>query len=277
MGGNPLAISGHDIRGRKSRLDRGKCERCIHRRIAFRKSRSRAWNSATLARRESGRSPEGCHDRSEPTSTLPSARHRRLGAAARAPCSTCCSVEIDGFTSRRARSARSGSAAVAENRPCGCGHPFGSTAPSGLEVGEARVRRLGTGCTSDRVADDPLRYGIDRPWRVPLFALDAEGVALRRMLAGSDRHRGRDLLPRRARPAPACPSRAVSGARVVVDSSKLRRGTRCCCQRAPRRGRGRVVHLVRDSRGVAYSNQQAACSSTPPQGEPTAAPPVRHP
>ncbi len=117
-----------------------------------------------------------------------------------------------------------------ENRPCGCGHAF-ADCPFWTEVGD---RAFGGWAQLDLDRVLAVRYGIDRLWRVPQFALDAEGVAPRQMLAGSDRHRGRDLLPRRARPARACPSRAVSGARVVIDSSKLRHGTRCCCQRAPR-------------------------------------------
>lgn len=123
-----------------------------------------------------------------------------------------------------------------ENRLCGCGEPFLSC-PFWSEVG---LRAFG-GWGSVPV-EDLLRAWrrYDRPWMVPLLSM------ARRI----PRPGALDLLIQALADLYAA-AREVSGARVVVDSSKL-----------PSYGfllrlvpglDVRMVHLVRDPRGVAFS------------------------
>jgi Sulfotransferase family len=127
-----------------------------------------------------------------------------------------------------------------ENRPCGCGEAF-ADCPFWTAVGQSAFggwRRL------DREEVLHLRYSLDRAWSVPVLA------APRRMgLARGAMDRYAGILARLY-----AAIREVSGANTVVDSSKLpshamilRRvpGLELC-----------LVHLVRDSRGVAYSWQK---------------------
>ncbi len=127
-----------------------------------------------------------------------------------------------------------------ENRLCGCGAPFRSC-PWWREVGD---RAFG-GWDRDTAAGlHALRTRIDRPWHLPALALprlsrthrdrlDVYADALRRVYAAV---------------------RAMGAARVVVDSSKLPGGA-MVLRRVPGVDL-RLVHLVRDSRGVAHSWQK---------------------
>ena len=127
-----------------------------------------------------------------------------------------------------------------ENRPCGCDEPFRSC-PFWTQVGKSAF-----GGWDEIDLDDilRLRFGLDRPWMVPAIVSRRRGGSLERRIV---RYRGllsalyRGILE-------------ASGADLVVDSSKM-----------PSHGflvRGmpevdlRTVHLVRDSRGVAWSWQR---------------------
>jgi len=129
---------------------------------------------------------------------------------------------------------------VVENRLCGCGSPFrecdvwsavGESAFGGWDrLNVARLRRL--------------RDRLDRPWSPPRVlvsrltpSLDADVIEyadhLDRLYAG--------IVD-------------VTGARMVVDSSKI--PTYALLLRQARGIRVRVLHLVRDARGVAFSWQK---------------------
>lgn len=140
----------------------------------------------------------------------------------------------------------------AENRPCGCGAPF-ADCPFWSQVGEAAFagwQRLDL----DRILK--VRYSLDRPWGVPFLMRDRHGrgdfdyyaEALARLFGGV---------------------RSVSGARVVIDSSKL--PTHTMILRQTPGADVRLVHLVRDSRGVAYSNTKRVVKEVT-RGEPTLLP-----
>jgi hypothetical protein len=139
-----------------------------------------------------------------------------------------------------------------ENRPCGCGVPF-SECPFWSQVGDAAFggwQRLDL----ERILR--VRYSLDRPWGVPRLLADRRGHA--------DFDHYSDALARLFGGI-----RAVSGARVVIDSSKLPTHTMILSQTS-----GvdvRLVHLVRDSRGVAYSNTKRVVK-TVTNGEPTLLP-----
>jgi Sulfotransferase family len=127
-----------------------------------------------------------------------------------------------------------------ENRPCGCGKPF-ADCPFWRAVGEFA---FGGWEALDREVVLGLRYSLDRGWSVPLLAapqglhVRAGRVAryaaiLERLYAGI---------------------REVSGAATIVDSSKLPSHA-LILRRVPGVDLS-LVHLVRDSRGVAYSWQK---------------------
>jgi hypothetical protein len=127
-----------------------------------------------------------------------------------------------------------------ENRPCGCGQPF-ADCPFWSAVGQVAF----DGWSSlDREDVLHLRYSLDRPWSVPLLASPPRwGVAppsLNRYAA---------ILERLY-----AAIREVSGATTIVDSSKL--PTQAMILRRVRGLDLSLVHLVRDSRGVAYSWQK---------------------
>jgi hypothetical protein len=124
-----------------------------------------------------------------------------------------------------------------ENRPCGCGQPF-------LGCGFwSEVGRRAFGGWEELDLDEilHLRYSLDRPWRVPALLLPRGGVD-----AGTGVGRYLEVLGALYRSI-----RDVSGADVVVDSSKLPSHA-LLLRRAPGIDL-RMVHLVRDSRGVAFS------------------------
>jgi hypothetical protein len=124
-----------------------------------------------------------------------------------------------------------------ENRSCGCGEPFGEC-PFWAKVGD---EAFGGWATQDAGARAELRLGLDRPWHVPLLL--GPGV-----LGGYRRRHDEytavlgDLYRAIA---------DVSAAPVVVDSSKIPTYGMLL-----RRTPGidlRILHLVRDPRGVVHS------------------------
>jgi hypothetical protein len=143
-----------------------------------------------------------------------------------------------------------------ENRPCGCGEPFLECA-FWSKVG---VEAFGGWNRLDLDTVMRVRYRLDRAWGLPRLALpphrggegtselDRYVVALERLFAAIA---------------------AVSGAKVVVDSSKLPTHTLVLAR--AERLELRMVHLVRDSRGVAFSNRKHVLKSVT-SGEPTALP-----
>lgn len=127
-----------------------------------------------------------------------------------------------------------------EDRPCGCDLPF-------RECGFwAKVGEVAYGGW-DRVDLDEalrLRFSLDRPWTVPLLAsprLPRRQEAPVRRYVGLLEDLYRAILE-------------VSGAEVIVDSSKIPSHA-FLLRRIPGLDL-RVVHLVRDSRGVAFSWQK---------------------
>jgi hypothetical protein len=126
---------------------------------------------------------------------------------------------------------------VSENELCGCGARF-RECPFWRKVGEEAFGGW------DRVdADDlvSLRAAVDRTRYVPLMLAPATSPRYRAMLTRYAHFLGRlyEAILR------------VSGARVVVDSTK-HASTGFLLRRVPGVDL-RVVHLVRDGRGVAYS------------------------
>jgi hypothetical protein len=129
---------------------------------------------------------------------------------------------------------------VVENRPCGCGLPF-SECPFWTAVGDVA---FGGWQAVDLREALHLRYSLDRPWSVPVLAAPPGAGLMRRPL-----RRYAALLHRLY-----AAIRDVSGAQAVVDSSKLPSHA-MILRRVPGVDLS-LVHLVRDSRGVAYSWQK---------------------
>jgi Sulfotransferase family len=129
---------------------------------------------------------------------------------------------------------------VVENRPCGCGQAF-ADCPFWTSVGDlafAGWKAL------DQEEVLRLRYSLDRPWSIPYLAgpsrLGFRRQAIERYTA---------LLQRLY-----AAIRVASGADTVVDSSKLPSHA-MILRKVPGVDLS-LVHLVRDSRGVAYSWQK---------------------
>jgi hypothetical protein len=129
---------------------------------------------------------------------------------------------------------------LVENRPCGCGLPF-CDCPFWTAVGDIA---FGGWQAIDQREVLHLRYSLDRPWSVPVLAAPTGLGLVRRPL-----QRYAALLQRLY-----AAIREVSGAQVVVDSSKLPSHA-MILRRVPGVDLS-LVHLVRDSRGVAYSWQK---------------------
>src|SRR5439155_19145064 len=127
-----------------------------------------------------------------------------------------------------------------EDRPCGCGLPF-SRCPFWTEVGGAAFGGWGS---LDLTEVLRLRYSLDRPWTPAVMAASRLRPGLRRDLEG---YLG--ILGSLYRALGE-----VSGARVLVDSSKLPSHA-LLLRRVPGVDL-RLLHLVRDSRGVAFSWQK---------------------
>lgn len=124
-----------------------------------------------------------------------------------------------------------------EDRTCGCGQPF-----SRCEFWTA-AGKLAFGGWSRVDFDEMmhLRAVTDRPWSLPLTGAPSLSRRYRRSL---DRYV--DALQRLFDAF-----RVVSGAEIVVDSSKVPSFALLLAQIPA--SDVRVVHLVRDSRGIAYS------------------------
>jgi UDP-N-acetylglucosamine transferase subunit ALG13 len=120
---------------------------------------------------------------------------------------------------------------LVENRPCGCGAAF-RDCPFWTEVG-----RIGFGGWAALDLDEVLRlrYSLDRGWSMPLRSVRPASVRrYNAILSGLYGAIGR-----------------VSRAEVIVDSSKL--PSHALLARLAPSVDLRLVHLVRDSRGVVHS------------------------
>ena len=139
--------------------------------------------------------------------------------------------------------------------PAGAAHPS-APVPSGPRWAP-RPSAGGTGCDLARVLR--VRYRRDRAWALPALL-----AGTRRRSVDGDLAHYLDALSRLV-----AGISSVAGARVVVDSSKLPSHT-LLLQRAPGLD-VRLVHLVRDSRGVAHSVRKHVVK-TVSSGEPTLLP-----
>jgi hypothetical protein len=127
-----------------------------------------------------------------------------------------------------------------ENRPCGCGSPF-LQCEFWTEVGR---EAFGGWNSLDLPSVMKLRYSLDRGWALP------------RLLSpfGSGRAKAGIASYGEALASLYAAIRTVSGCDVVVDSGKLPSHA-LLLRRLPTID-VRLVHLVRDSRGVAFSWQK---------------------
>lgn len=126
---------------------------------------------------------------------------------------------------------------LVENRPCACERPF-RDCPFWQDVGYAGFGGW------DRIALHEilkLRYSLDRPWSYPALPLGR--------LVNSIRTRIQEYTETLQRLYAAIAE--VSGSRVIVDSSNL--PSHAFLLHTMPDIDLRVVHLVRDSRGVAFS------------------------
>ena len=124
-----------------------------------------------------------------------------------------------------------------DDERCGCGQPF-SACPFWQEVGEIAFGGWGT-VSADRMLE--LRARVDDVRRTPALLVGALGRAARRDL---EEYTGVYRAVYEA-------ARKVSGADVIVDSSKFT-SLAYCLRRVPELDL-RLLHLIRDSRAVAYS------------------------
>jgi hypothetical protein len=124
-----------------------------------------------------------------------------------------------------------------ENRDCGCGRPF-HECPFWNAVG---IEAFGGWDKIDLDEVISLRYGLDRAWVTPLLGSRWKPPGLSRRI-----ERYVDLLDRLYRAI-----HSVSGARVIIDSSNL--ASHALLLREIPGIDLKIVHLIRDSRGVAFS------------------------
>jgi UDP-N-acetylglucosamine transferase subunit ALG13 len=129
---------------------------------------------------------------------------------------------------------------VLEDRRCGCGEPF-SSCPVWSDVGR---RAFGGWDALDVGEIQRLRMRLDRPWSAALLVGS-------RVVPGLDREVARyvDVLERLY-----LAIHESTGAQVIVDSSKI--PTYAMLLRRIPNIDLRIVHLVRDPRGVVYSWQK---------------------
>jgi hypothetical protein len=141
---------------------------------------------------------------------------------------------------------------LVENRPCGCGAAF-HDCPFWTEVG---VAAFGGWEAVDRDDVLRLRYSLDRGWTLPMLLVQHPRLPHARRV-------------RRYAATLSALYRAigeVSGAAVIIDSSKL--PSHALILRLVEGVDLRLVHLVRDSRGVVYSWHKRVLnrvSTGPPQ------------
>jgi UDP-N-acetylglucosamine transferase subunit ALG13 len=129
---------------------------------------------------------------------------------------------------------------VVENRLCGCGEPF-LDCPVWSKVGE---EAFGGWASVDVVEAQRLREKLDRPWSAPV-------ILTSKATPGGDGDVARyvDLLA-----SLYGGIQRVTGASVIVDSSKI--PTYALLLRQIPDVDLRILHLVRDPRGVVYSWQK---------------------
>lgn len=126
---------------------------------------------------------------------------------------------------------------VLEDRLCGCGESF-SACPFWISVGQ---KAFGGWDTAEASWMSSARPSLDRPWHVPLLLMPA-------LARGAYRRRFDRYVQTLSALYAAVAD--VSGEQVVIDSSKIASHAlmlRAACL-SPR-----VLHLVRDSRGVMHS------------------------
>lgn len=126
---------------------------------------------------------------------------------------------------------------VRDDERCGCGQPF-SACPFWQEVGE---RAFGGWQNVSVERHFELRARVDDVRRTPALLLGAFGRSFRRDL---EEYVGAFRAVYEA-------ARAVSGAELIIDSSKYT-SLAFCLRRLPDVD-FRLLHLIRDSRAVAYS------------------------
>src|SRR3954454_8405020 len=144
---------------------------------------------------------------------------------------------------------------LVEDRPCGCGESF-QDCPFWTKVGAEAYGGWGR---LDLDTGMRVRYSWDRAYSIPkLLRARSQERADSDLTYYTDSLQG--LLAAIS---------SVSGGAVVIDSSKLPSHT-MLLQRIPDLDL-RMVHLVRDSRGVAYSNQKHDAKAAP-AGESTRPP-----
>jgi hypothetical protein len=125
---------------------------------------------------------------------------------------------------------------LANNELCGCGQPF-RECPFWTEVGTIAFGGWETFDTERALA---LKYAVDRNRRLPKLLLPWPGTFRRQLREYVEMY---DAIYAAAA--------QVSGARVVVDSSK--HASLAMCLRRASRSRIRIVHVIRDSPAVVYS------------------------
>jgi Sulfotransferase family len=124
-----------------------------------------------------------------------------------------------------------------ENRDCGCGKPF-SECPFWNEVGTVA---FGGWSKVPLVEIIRLRYALDRAWMTPLLALPVKPRSLDQQI-----QRYVSFLGELYRAI-----HKVSGAKVIIDSSNL--ASHALLLRMIPGINLKIAHLIRDSRGVAFS------------------------
>jgi len=126
---------------------------------------------------------------------------------------------------------------IRDNERCGCGRPF-LECPFWTEVGQ---KAFGGWATVDVDRVIALAAAVDRTRNIPQYALRRQSPQMR-----ADLREYTSYYVRLYRAA-----QEVSGASVVIDSSK--HASLAYCLSLEEEVDLRVVHVVRDSRGVAYS------------------------
>jgi Sulfotransferase family len=125
---------------------------------------------------------------------------------------------------------------LGNNERCGCGQAF-RECPFWTEVGTVAFGGWETFDTERALA---LKYAVDRNRRLPKLLLPWPGTFRRQLREYVEMY---DAIYAAAA--------QVSGARVVVDSSK--HASLAMCLRRASRSRIRIVHVIRDSPAVVYS------------------------
>ena len=148
---------------------------------------------------------------------------------------------------------------VAENERCGCGEAFGAC-DFWTQVGKAAFGGW-ENISTDRILD--LRAAVDRTRRIPLLA---RRLLPARFQAALIDYTGYYLSVYQA-------IADVSGCQIVVDSSKHASLAFCLARREEISLR--VIHLVRDSRAVAYSWTTTVARPDGPGNYMTTYPPAR--